>query len=78
MTAYVQCASLLAALITVLSAAVFGIMASFRIGRKLLETVIEMLTRIGKFKTIANFFSFFFLLVPQIILVRCIRPRRTY
>jgi len=38
MTAYVQCASLLAALITVLSAAVFGIMASFRIGRKLLET----------------------------------------
>jgi len=38
MTAYVQCASLLAALITVLSAAVFGILASFKIGRKLLET----------------------------------------
>jgi len=47
MTAYVQCASLLAALITVLSAAVFGILASFKIGRKLLETVIKTLIETG-------------------------------
>jgi len=38
MTAYVQCASFLATILTVLSAAVFGILASFGLGRKLLET----------------------------------------
>jgi len=37
MTAYVQSASFIAAIITIMSAAVFGILASFKLGRKLLE-----------------------------------------
>ena len=40
MTAYVKCTSLLAAILMIMSAAVFGLMASFKIGRTLLEKVV--------------------------------------
>ena len=40
MTAYVKCTSLLAAVLMIMSAAVFGLLASFKIGRSLLEKVL--------------------------------------
>lgn len=39
MTAYVQCSSLLAAIAMVISAVIFGLLASFKAGRNLLEKV---------------------------------------
>lgn len=39
MTAYVVCSSLIAAILMVLAATVFGILASFKAGRTLLEKV---------------------------------------
>lgn len=41
MTAYVQCTSLLAAILMVLSATVFALLASFKAGRSLLEKVLS-------------------------------------
>ncbi len=40
MSAYVQCSSLFAAVLMILTATVFGILASFKLGRSLLEKVI--------------------------------------
>lgn len=40
MSAYVQCPSLIAAVLMILTATVFGILASFKFGRSLLEKVI--------------------------------------
>ena len=39
MTAYVQCASFIAAILMILAAVVFGFLASFKFGRQLLEKV---------------------------------------
>ena len=60
MTAYVQCASFLATILTVLSAAVFGILASFGLGRKLLETVIKISIEISNIVIHFLLFGFFF------------------
>ena len=45
MAAYVQCSSLLAAVLMILSAVVFGLMASFAAGRRFLEMVLYILIR---------------------------------
>lgn len=40
MSAYVQCPSLIAAVLMIITATVFGILASFNFGRSLLEKVV--------------------------------------
>jgi hypothetical protein len=42
MSAYVQCPSLIASVLMIITAAVFGILASFKFGRTLLENVIGL------------------------------------
>lgn len=39
MAVYFQCSSIIAAILTILSAVVFGLLASFKVGRSLLEKV---------------------------------------
>ena len=65
MSTYVQCPSLIAAVLMILTAVVFGILASFKFGRILLEKVIYF--NEGKSKVIT---SSIVSTVPKSVLIR--------
>ncbi len=76
MKAYVQCSSLLAAIAMALSAVLFGLLASFKFGRSLLEKVLTL----SLFTEIINsdIRNSFLYTVSKIFLLWCFWSRRTY
>lgn len=76
MKAYVQCSSLIAAIAMALSAVLFGLLASFKFGRSLLEKVLTL----SLFTEVINgvIRNSFLYTVSTIFLLRCFWSRRTY
>lgn len=65
MAAYFQCSSVIAAILTILSAAVFALFASFKLGRSLLEKVTRIPSNSSRSQHKIPFFT-----VSEGILVR--------